>query len=95
MKCSEVCSTSTTVRASLPVVTSSHAPVRSLWQVDSLARQVVIDDAVVGVVQTGMESTLHAVSALSGNALWTLAVPVAELKRLVARRVYKLLEHAP
>jgi outer membrane protein assembly factor BamB len=52
--------------------------VRSVWQVDRLAEQVVIDGAVVGVVQTGTASTLHAVSAATGKALWTYALPPTE-----------------
>ncbi|MGO9876578.1 MAG: PQQ-binding-like beta-propeller repeat protein [Acidimicrobiia bacterium] len=64
--------------ALLPGVTSSDATVRSLWQVDRLSEQVVIDDAVVGVVQTGEQSRLHAVSAATGKPLWTFTFPVAE-----------------
>jgi outer membrane protein assembly factor BamB len=74
--------TSPRAETSLPVVTSSDATVRSLWQVDRLAEQVVIDDAVVGVVQTGKQSTLHAVAAATGKPLWTYALPVAEPQTL-------------
>jgi outer membrane protein assembly factor BamB len=86
--------TSTTVRGSvpavtsppavrsLPVVTSSDATVRSLWEVDGLAEQVFTDGAVVGVVQTGTQSTLDAVSAATGKVLWTYALPVTEPQTL-------------
>ena len=67
---------------SLPVVSSSDATVRSLWQVDRLSEQVVIDGAVVGVVRTATQSTLRAVSAATGKALWTYALPVAEPQTL-------------
>jgi outer membrane protein assembly factor BamB len=67
---------------SLPVVTSSDATVRSLWEADHLAEQVFTDGAVVGVVQTGTQSTLHAVSAATGKTLWTYALPVTEPQTL-------------
>jgi PQQ-like domain len=61
----------------LPPVTSTGATVRALWQAP-LYQATVTGNLVVGLVAGPAHSELEAISALSGQPVWTAALPASE-----------------
>lgn len=62
----------------LPQVTSTGATVRALWQAP-LVYPTFTGDLVVGLVAGREERDLEAVSALTGQAIWSASLPTAKL----------------